>query len=206
MVTPSDVVARAGAEAPWDDLLQVFGTRGMPGRCGCQRYKLARGESFDGVPDDVRMDRLREQLVGAPDGAPPAGLVGYLDGEPVAWCAVQPRTAYCGLIRNHGVAWTDRDERRDDAAVWAVTCFVTRTGYRRRGLASAMVPAAVAHARAAGARVLEGYPMTTGQAINVEMHPGTLRMFTESGFRVVTRPTRRRAVVRLTVADQAEPA
>ena len=30
------------------------------------------------------------------------------------------------------VVWTDRDEDPDDEGVSAVTCFVTRVGFRRR--------------------------------------------------------------------------
>lgn len=199
MATTPELEVRPGDQADWQDVLAVLGSRGMPGRCACQRYMLARGESFAAVPDEVRRDRLHEQV--DPGGCgPTAGLVGYVDGEPVAWCAVEPRAAYSGLVRNHGVAWAGRDERRDDPDVWAVTCFVTRTGHRRRGLASAMVPAAVAHAAAAGARVVEGYPMTTTDAITVELHPGTEAMFTRAGFEVVARPTRRRAVVRRVLA------
>jgi hypothetical protein len=36
------------------------------------------------------------------------------------------------------VVWAGRDEDRDDDSVWAVTCFVTRTGFRRRGISAAL--------------------------------------------------------------------
>ena len=200
MTSPAELVVRPGHEVPWEDVVAVFGSRGMPGRCGCQRYKLARGETFAAVPDEVRMGRLREQLAAdADDDDVTAGLVGYLDGEPVVWCAVQPRPAYCGLVRNRGVAWAGREEDREDPDVWAITCFVTRAGRRRRGFATAMVPHAVSHASAHGARVIEGYPMTTAEAITVELHPGVEAMFTSAGFAVVARPTARRAVVQRVV-------
>ena len=108
MTSPTGLDVRPGDQVPWADLVALFGPRGMPGRCGCQRYKLDRGESFAAVPDEVRMDRLREQLDPGPDAAT-AGLVGYLDGEPVTWCAVEPRRAYRGLVRNRGVAWVGRE-------------------------------------------------------------------------------------------------
>jgi len=54
-----------------------------------------------------------------------------------------------------------RAEDRTDAGVWAVTCFVTRAGFRERGASRALARAAVGHARERGARALEGYPITT---------------------------------------------
>jgi ribosomal protein S18 acetylase RimI-like enzyme len=41
--------------------------------------------------------------------------------------------------------------------VWAVTCFVTRTGFRRQGIAHALAREAVEFASQQGARVVEGY-------------------------------------------------
>jgi hypothetical protein len=34
----------------------------------------------------------------------------YLDSEPVGWCAVAPRSAYIGLVRNKRVPWEGRAE------------------------------------------------------------------------------------------------
>jgi GNAT superfamily N-acetyltransferase len=74
-------------------------------------------------------------------------LVAYLDDDPVGWCAVEPRTAYEGLIRNNRVPWTDRTEDKTDPSVWAVTCLFTRVGFRRRGISRALAAAAVDFAR-----------------------------------------------------------
>ena len=92
-------------------------------------------------------------------------------------------------------AWTGRDEDRTDPEVWAVTCVLVRAGHRRRGASRALVRAAVAHARDAGARVLEAYPMVTGSAVSEELHPGVLSTFLAAGFVEVHRPSARRAVV-----------
>jgi hypothetical protein len=57
--------------------------------------------------------------------------------------------------------------------------------------------AAVEFARRGGARALEAYPMTTKQVIPEELHVGTLDTYLEAGFSVVSRPGKRRAVVRI---------
>ncbi len=185
-------------EVPWEDIAAVFGTRGSAQRCWCQRYKLAPRESFGRFPAEERADRLRRQTeCGHPESETTSGLVAYLDGEPVGWCAVEPRPAYTGLVRNNRVPWEGRAEDRADVGVWAVTCLFTRAGFRKRGVSRALARAAVDFARERGARAIEGYPMTTKNAIQEELHVGTEAVFAGAGFAEVSRPTPRRAVMRI---------
>ncbi len=185
-------------EVPWEDIAAVFGTRGSAQRCWCQRYKLAPRESFGRFPAEERADRLRRQTeCGHPESETTSGLVAYLDGEPVGWCAVEPRPAYTGLVRNNRVPWEGRAEDRADEGVWAVTCLFTRAGFRKRGVSRALARAAVGFARDRGARAIEGYPMTSKNAILEELHVGTEAVFAGAGFAEVSRPTPRRAVMRI---------
>ncbi len=107
------------------------------------------------------------------------------------------RTAYAGLLRNNRLPWLNRAQDRTDDSVWAVTCFFTRAGYRRRGASRALAGAAVDFARERGARALEGYPMTTTNVILEELHVGTRGIFAAAGFTEVSRPTLRRVVMRI---------
>jgi GNAT superfamily N-acetyltransferase len=98
------------------------------------------------------------------------------------------------------VPWDGRNEDKTDDSVWAVTCFVTRAGYRHRGVSRALARAAVDFARARGARALEGYPMITEsgkEILPVELHVGSRSSFAEAGFTEVSRPTLRRVVMRI---------
>jgi GNAT superfamily N-acetyltransferase len=185
-------------EARWEDLQTIFGTRGQASRCQCQRYKLRPRESFRSFPAEERAHRLLQQTdCGHPHAPATAGLVAYLDGEPVGWCAVEPRTAYEGLVRNNRVPWLDRAEDKSDDTVWAVTCLFTRAGFRKRGVSRALARAAVDFARERGARAIEGYPMTTKDVIIEELHVGTEGAFANAGFTEVSRPTPRRVVMRI---------
>ena len=185
-------------KASWEDLQTVFGTRGQASTCQCQRYKLRPRESFRSFPAEERADRLRRQTdCGHPRSGTTSGLVAYLDGEPVGWCAVEPRTEYTGLVRNSRVPWEGRDEDKADDSVWAVTCLFTRAGFRKRGISHALARAAVDFARERGARAIEGYPMTTRNAIVEELHVGTESVFADAGLVEVSRPTVRRVVMRL---------
>jgi GNAT superfamily N-acetyltransferase len=188
-------------QASWEDLQAIFGTRGSAWRCQCQRYKLAPREAFGNFPVEERAHRLRVQTeCGHPASETTSGLVAYLDGEPAGWCAVEPRTAYPRLLLKTRVPWAGRAEDKTDDGVWAVTCFVTRTGFRRRGISRALARAAVDFARQRGARSLEGYPMITqpGQEITWgELHVGSRTIFVAAGFAEVNRPTLRRVVMRI---------
>jgi GNAT superfamily N-acetyltransferase len=190
-------------EASWDDLKAVFGTRGEPSKCQCQRYKT-RGRDWDiewaSVPAQRRAKRLRQQThCGQPEAHTTSGLIAYLDGEPVGWCAVEPRTAYVRLL-NKPLVWAGRAEDKVDNGIWAVTCFVTRSGFRRRGVSRALARAAVEFSRERGGRAIEGYPMITtpGQEITWgELHVGSRSIFAAAGFAEVSRPSLRRVVMRL---------
>jgi GNAT superfamily N-acetyltransferase len=185
-------------EASCEDIRAVFGARGDPSRCWCQRFKMEPGESWASVGPDELSFRLRQQTdCGHAKSDATSGLVAFLGGDPVGWCAVEPRTEYARLLRNNRVPWDDRHEDKADSTVWAVTCFVTRTGFRKRGVASALVRAAVDFAKQRGACAVEGYPMTTKKAILGELHVGTVGMFAAAGFSQVSRPTLRRAVMRI---------
>jgi GNAT superfamily N-acetyltransferase len=199
MLTDVAISVVPANEASWDDLKTVFGTRGDASTCQCQWFKI-RDFEWRSVPVDQRAERLREQTgCGHPGARTTSGLVAYLDGEPARWCAVEPRTAYVRLLRTR-VPWLGRAEDKTDDGVWAVTCFVTRTGFRRRGVSRALARAAVDFARERAARAIEGYPMITkpGQEITWgELYVGSRSIFAAAGFSEVSRPTLRRVVMRI---------
>ena len=140
------------------DLSAVFGERGSAADCQCQFFKT-RGRDWDdrvGGHED-RADALHQQThCGQPSAASTSGLVAFLDGEPVGWCAIEPRTAYVRLQKKP-LVWKDRDEDKADDSVWCIVCMITRAGFRKRGVTYAMARAAVDYARQQGARALEGY-------------------------------------------------
>jgi GNAT superfamily N-acetyltransferase len=195
---PDILVVPANRASP-DDLQAVFGARGDPHRCQCQWFKI-RHRDWRSVPQEERARRLRAQAnCGRPEARSTSGLVAYLEGEPVGWCAVEPRSAYPRL-RDTRVPWVGRDEDPTDPGIWAVTCFVTRTGFRRRGVSRALARAAVAFARERGARALEGYPMITEPGKEItwgELYRGSRSIFEAAGFAEVGHPFPRRAVMRI---------
>jgi GNAT superfamily N-acetyltransferase len=186
-------------EASWEDVTAIFGTADYAGLCYCQRFKV-RGWIWRDSTQDERITMLQEQTAcGEPDARATSGLVGYVDGEPAGWVAVEPRTAYPKL-RTSRVPWSGRDEDKDDDGVWSVTCFAVRKGFRGRGLTYPLARATIDFARVRGARALEAYPMVTQPGKEItwgEVHVGARQVFEEAGFREVSRPTVRRVVMRI---------
>lgn len=186
-------------QASWDDLASVFGTADYAARCHCQRFKVA-GWIWRDTTQEQRTARLREQTAcGDPTATATSGLVAYLDDEPAAWVAVEPRTAYPKL-RTSRIPWRGRDEDKDDEGVWAVTCLVVRKGYRGLGLTYALARATVDFARDRGARAVEAYPMVTQPGKEVtwgELHVGARQVFQDAGFEQVSQPSLRRVVMRI---------
>jgi len=136
------VIVRPVSEALFDYLQTVLGTKGQAAHCQCQGDRLGW---YDQHSDDVsgRRELLRDQAI---EGH---GLLAYLDGEPVGWCSVAPRCDY-GYLRQ--TAWKGRKEDKADAGVWAVTCLVTRAGFRLQGVSRALVAHTIELARDGGAK------------------------------------------------------
>src|SRR5262249_1808275 len=129
---------------------------------------------------------------GQPESAATTGIVAYLDGEPVGWCAVNPRSGNPRLLSQCPTPWLGRNEDKTDDSVWAVTCTLTRARYRRRAISPALALAAGDCGRQRGARALEAYPHTTEVG-----HFGTPGVFAAAGLVEVSRPTLRRIVMRI---------
>ncbi|WP_053202192.1 GNAT family N-acetyltransferase [Jiangella muralis] len=136
-------------EALWpafEDLLADSG--GAAARCWCMAWRL--GPEYRKRAPAANRDDFRAVVAAGP---PPGLLALDDDGRAVGWCQVTPRSAIPALDR----PW--RLRAVDDVPVWAITCFYVRKGQRRQGITSALVSAAVALARAAGAPAVEAYPL-----------------------------------------------
>jgi GNAT superfamily N-acetyltransferase len=213
-IGPGKLMIVPANEATWADLTAIFGTADS-GRCNCQWFRT-RGRFWDQATDEQRRAWLREQTnCDDPEATTTTGLVayltedGYVPGErtpvtpgrvPVGWVAVEPRTEYPRLLGLPTV-WKGRPgEDKQDDGVWSVTCFVVRKGYRRRGLTYALAAATIPYARANGARALEGYAMRTQPGREItwgELYVGAVQVFADAGFKEVSSPSVRRAVMRV---------
>jgi len=112
------------------------------------------------------------------------GLLAYLDGEPVGWVRVGPRHAQPRLQRSPKL------KPVDDTTVWVVTCFVVRRDLRLQGVGTALLAAAIEHARSCGATHLEGVPIDVASSAArgaAEIYTGVLTSFEQAGFVEIAR-------------------
>lgn len=181
------LVVRAVDESRWDDLLRLFGPSGAQRGCWCMHWRLPSTEFEANAPPDNRT-----ALRAAVDAGRPIGLLGYADGEPLAWCALAPTVDYARVLRSRLLAPADGEH----ATTWSVPCVFILGGHRRRGLAGLMLHGAVRFARAAGIAELEGYPVDTeGGRRPGDIHSGTIGLFERAGFTLHRRPSTGRRVV-----------
>ncbi len=175
----------------WPDVQAVMGVRGDPSRCFCQYFRL-RGKAWSAATPASNRDALCEQVT---TQRVPPGVIGYDDGEPAGWCAAAPSASYPRVQASPN--WhTDRDD------TWVVTCFVVRTGYRRRGLAGPLLEGAVALAAEHGATVVEGNAVDladAGRASSADLYRGPLSVFLDHGFTEIRRTSPSWVQVRRTV-------
>jgi N-acetylglutamate synthase-like GNAT family acetyltransferase len=124
------------------------------------------------------------------------GLLAYAGGEPVGWCAVEPREAYATLERSRLL------KRLDEQRVWSVVCFFIAKSYRNKSVSVELLKAAVAHARKHGAQIVEGYPVEPkkGKMPDVFAWTGIAAAFRQAGFKEVARPSATRPVMRYLIS------
>lgn len=153
-------------------------------------WRIPRAE-YEERKGDANRDGLRALV----DGGTVPGILGYDGDEPVAWCAIEPRDGYPVLDRSRVL------KRVDDAPVWSVTCFFIAKTHRERGLGTEMLRAAIAHAAASGATVVEGYPVdpVKDRMPVVFAHTGFAEMFRAAGFEEVERRSPTRPIMRYAI-------
>lgn len=171
----SDVTVVPATAERWPDVEQLLGGDGERG-CWCQYWRQS-ASAYRALGPGGGRRALRRQVA---DRTAP-GVIAYVDGEPVGWCGFGPRSGMERLVRSRTIPAVD------DVAVWSIVCFNVRVGYRRRGVARALLDAAVAYARDHGAPALEGYPIDPGEkrADTAFSYVGFLHMFEAAGFRQV---------------------
>jgi molybdopterin converting factor subunit 1 len=170
----------------WSDLEQLFGPRGACAGCWCMWCRVGSAE-FRANKGDGNKRKMRALV----RRGPPPGLIGYLGAEPVAWCALGPRSDFGRLATSRKLAPVDGQP------VWSVPCFFVARGYRRAGLTKQMLEAAAKYARGQGATTLEGYPIEpAGTSADAFAWWGLLGAFEKAGFREVVRRSPTHPIVR----------
>ena len=172
--------------ARWADFERLFGPSGAYGGCWCMWFRLRRKE-LDHNSGQQNKQAMHE-LVGS--GVPP-GLIAYIEGEPVGWVSLGPRTDFPHLEHSRTL------RRIDDRPVWSIVCFVVGAQFRGRGLMSQLLEAATDYARPHGAATVEAYPIEPGGTLTgCDGYTGIASAFRRAGFVEVARASERQVIMR----------
>jgi GNAT superfamily N-acetyltransferase len=171
----------------WDDLEDLFGPRGCGG-CWCMWWRLKRS-TFE----EHKGEGNRQAFKAIVEAGRVPGLLAYAAGQAVGWCAVAPRESYMSLERSRIL------KRVDAQPVWSVVCFFVRKGYRRQGVTTALLRAAVEYVREQGGSIIEGYPVEPrqGQMPDPFVYTGLASTFRKVGFVECQRRSETRPIMRL---------
>ena len=167
----------------WPALEDLFGKNGACNGCWCMYWRI--GSAYRQRPRRHNKAAFR-QIV---KRGPPPGLLAFDGNVAVGWCQLTPRDA---------LPWLDRDRRLkrvDDVRVWSVSCFYVRKGYRKRGVTSALIAAALKAAKRQRAPSLEAYPLD-GDLTPSASFTGYSSTFARAGFRTLLRRVPQRPIVR----------
>ncbi len=179
----------------WNDFEILFGPRGAYGGCWCMWWRLTR-KAFEQQQGEG--NRRAMQAIVASGRVP--GILGYRDGQPVAWCSVAPREDFPSLNRSPVL------KPIDDQPVWSLVCFYIARDCRRAGMMNAMITAAVAHARRAGGTIVEAYPtvVKSNKAPPTSSFMGTPEVFRKAGFVECAAPSAAKRIMRFRIRPQSQ--
>ncbi|MCI1662640.1 MAG: N-acetyltransferase [Actinomyces sp.] len=188
----------------WPEVEHALSGGGDGPACWCQ-WPLLTGREFESASRGELRDRLRVEVEDGDGGASglPPGLIARVDGEAAGWCRIGPRNAQPRLGRSRVVRAAGASPL-DDPGVWALSCFVVRREFRRRGVARELARSAVDFARDHGARIVEAYPVdaqTRPGARANDLFVGTASMLASVGFREAGRPTASRVVMTVSLGE-----
>ena len=151
--------------------------------CWCMYPRLTDAQMRE-LPGEGRVSpRRREAMTRLAGREPAPGLLAFENGESVGWIAVAPRTELTRIVRSRATPPVDVEP------VWVIPCVTVRRTHRGRGIAIALIRAAVEYASRHGAPAVEAYPRADGERTGDDnAYFGTETMFRRAGFEVIREP------------------
>ena len=167
----------------WPALENLFGEKGACQGCWCMYWRIGAAYKRRNASEN-KTDFQQIVMNG-----PPPGLLAF-DGElAVGWCQLTPRATLPWLERSWRLA------RVDETPVWSISCLYVRIGYRRKGVTTALINAAIKEAKRAKAPALEAYPLDAKLSPSAS-GTGYITTFKRAGFRTVVCRTPPRPIMR----------
>lgn len=158
-------------------IARLFGANGACGGCWCMHWRVEKGgatwQARKGEPNRRAFLTLLRQ--GRAHGA-----LAFSEDKPVGWCNFGPREHFPRLLRSRVLSYNAKP------GTWSINCFFIAPGWRRRGIAGALLEVAMDTAFERGAHALEAYPtpQKPGQSLAAAFAwTGTRSLFAKAGFK-----------------------
>ena len=166
----------------WPALEDLFSKSGASNGCWCMYWRI--GPEYHKRPREQNRRAFRRIV----KQGPPPGLLAFVGERAVGWCQLTPRDDLAWLNRQHAL------KSVDVAPIWSISCFYIRRSFRRQGIMSALIAAALRAAKRAKVSALEAYPIDTARpGCTSNIFTGVASAFRRAGFKTVARLVYRHA-------------
>lgn len=176
------------AKKNWDKFVQLFGDKGACGNCWCMFFRLKKADFNEGKADGKNKEAMRDLVY----KHKPTGLLGFYDGQPIAWCAFAPREHFIKLEKSRV------HKRIDERAVWSIPCFFVHKQFRRQGISVELLKGVIKYAKENKIKIIEAYPAipTQEKLPDAFAWTGLYKSFERAGFEIVDTTSKSRPMVR----------
>lgn len=171
----------------WKDFEKLFGERGACGGCWCMAWRL-KNSDFQKQKGEDNKNSIRKIIYSNEE----PGILAYYENMAVGWCAVAPREKYIRLEKSKVL------QRIDDKPVRSVSCFFVAKEFRRKGVSTELLKAAIEFCKSKGAKIIEAYPVVP-YSENIPASfawTGIPSAFEKAGFKEAARRSRTRPIMR----------
>tara|TARA_B100000315_G_scaffold259407_1_gene315355 strand:- start:13935 stop:14510 length:576 start_codon:yes stop_codon:yes gene_type:complete len=175
----------------WNDFTELFGEKGAWGGCWCMWWKQTQKE-FDEKKGVKNKQLIKEEI----DLGKCPGILAYSEGQPVGWCAVEPRENYPRLSRSRVL------KQVDDKRVWSISCFYVLKEFRNNGITEQLIEAVKDFVMENKGKLIEGYPVeprTKKVSSTSFIWTGFATTFRKTGFTECVRRSETRPIMRYNI-------
>src|SRR3954469_24337860 len=138
---PTEFSVQPLTAARWPDMLELAKERGMFDGCWCMWFRR-RNKDWWAAGNHGN----REAFEAIVDAERVPGLLAYVEGHAVGWVSLAPRDEYERISGDREAAVNGGRKE----SVWSIVCFYIDKGSRGRVVATALLAAAIDHARREG--------------------------------------------------------
>ena len=186
----------------WPDFVKLFSQKCGWQHCWCVHFHRAHAlPKSEWLPTraerGARNRRIKKALV---DKGKSHGILVYIDGEPAGWCQYG-RSEELPRIDGNRDYRALRLAQEESKQLWRITCFVVDRKFRRRGVGTAALQAALKSIKKQGGCIVEAFPVANweGKSFGNMSTGGTVSMFKKEGFKQVGPYGNTNVVMRLTL-------